>query len=146
MQIKVKVDDKKVRRALRNVKKQVKSSSEILDRVGKLEVKKAQNRVRATKKSPDGQNWAPWSYRTLRQRVRQGNVSKGLLNRTGNLLRSFRSKVVRNTLKIFSSVPYAKYLQRGTRRMPARRFLGWDKTSTKDLTKRFSYWIKRGWK
>ena len=89
---------------------------------------------------------APWSYETLKSRIYEGNPGFGLLYRGGNLLRKFAYKVTGKSLSISNSAPYASYLQKGTRNMPAREFIGWDKNSTKDLTKRFGLWIRRGWK
>jgi len=146
MNFKIKFDDKQVRRALRNVKKQTTNVKPVLERIGKLEEKKAKHRIRSSKTDPDGRRWAPWAYATLVQRLRAGDAARGILYKTGQLLRGFKSSVSRNILKITNSARYAEYLQVGTRDIPARPFLGWDKRSTKDMTNRFRLWISRGWK
>jgi len=146
LNITTKFDDRQVKRALRKVGKQVRRSKSVMKEIGKREVKKAQQRIKTTKTDPEGRRWAPWSYETLKARQREGNAGRGLLYKSGNLLRRFKYKVSRRKLTITNTAPYAKYLQEGRNRMPARRFLGWDGHTTKNMTNRFRRWINRGWK
>lgn len=87
------------------------------------EVREVQRRILVTKESPTGEQWAPWSFRTLAQRVREGTVGLGLLNRTGRLLRSIKARISGDSVTIGSDTEYAQYLQQGTNRMPSRPFI-----------------------
>lgn len=95
---------------------------ETLRRVAEEEVQKVQNRIRNTKTDPEGQPWAPWSMATIRANRNKGG---SLLFRTGALLNSIQFRISEKTLTIYSNAGYAKYLQFGTPKMPARPFLGW---------------------
>jgi len=103
-----------------------KATNEILRKAGEEEVRIVRQRIAQEKTSPDGQPWRPWSLATLRQRTRDGTLAGGLLNRTGALINSIQYKLTGFSLTVFSSATYAKYLQLGTNRMPARPFLGWN--------------------
>lgn len=99
----------------------------LLDQIGKILKASTQARITTTKKSPDGTPWAPWSYATLLARMKDGSASLGILNHTGNLLKSITYQVQGRQVKVGadSSVAlYAKYLQEGTLNMPARPFVG----------------------
>jgi phage virion morphogenesis protein len=95
----------------------------VLEQMGKEAVTSAQNRIRNTKTSPDGQPWAPWSMAT--QRANRGKGGS-LLFRTGALLNSIQYRVSDKTLTVYSNSGYGKYHQFGTPKMPARPFLGWN--------------------
>lgn len=96
-----------------------------------------EKRIRDTKQDPDGRPWQPWAMATIRQRQREGSIRGGLLYRTGRLASSIAYRISAKTLTIFSKVPYAKYLQFGTTKMPARPFLGWDKASINRIKELF---------
>lgn len=101
------------------------ATPEALKVAGQQEVERIRQRISVDKTSPDGNAWAPWSMATLRERRREGTLAGGLLNRTGALINSIAFKLNKATLTVFSSAPYAKYLQLGTDKMPARPFMGW---------------------
>lgn len=103
-----------------------KATNEALRKAGEQEVEITRQRIATEKRSPNGQPWAPWALATLRQRTREGTLAGGLLQRTGGLMNSIAYKITQGTLTIFSSATYAKYLQLGTGRMPARPFIGWN--------------------
>lgn len=139
-------DKKQVKKATKNLRKELAKTNRLLKVIGAAEVKDAQHRIRSTKQDPDGKKWRPWSYATLQQRTRQGNAGKGLLNNSGRLLRSFSMTVRNGVLKIVNRARYAGYLQKGTRNMPAREILGWSKKSINRLEKKVLSLIKKGWK
>lgn len=93
--------------------------------IGQEEVARVKNRIQSSKVDPDGNAWAPWSMATLRSRQRRGGTSGGLLYNSGALTNSVNYTVSEKTLTIKSNVGYARYLQQGSWKMPARRFLGW---------------------
>lgn len=105
----------------------------LLQNIMEKEVKAAKNRIKKTKKSPDGTPWAPWSPSTKQARTRKGNAAQGLLYDTGRLHDSFESKVANKSISIWNTAPYAKFLQNGTPKMPAREFLGWSAKTKKDM-------------
>lgn len=106
-----------------------KAPKKMLEAVGKLEVKDTKHRIRSSKTDPDGKPWRPWSFATLKERFRQGNVQRGLLYRTGALLNSIKHKVRKYRLEVSSDKEYAKHLQFGGPKLPARPFIGWSKAA-----------------
>lgn len=118
------------------------ATAKALKAAGENEVEVTRQRIASEKVTPDGKPWAPWSIATLRQRTREGTTGGGLLNKTGALINSIGYKLTQATLTVFSSATYAKYLQLGTNKMPARPFIGWSKDGVnkvrellKELTK-----------
>lgn len=99
--------------------------TEALHKVGQQQVQAVQDRIRSSKVGPDGKAWRPWSLSTLRQRTKEGTAGLGLLYRTGALLNSIQYKVSKGVLTVFTNMHYGKFLQFGTRKMPARPFIGW---------------------
>jgi phage virion morphogenesis protein len=99
-------------------------------------------RIQREKRDPDGNAWAPWADATLHGwgpfpgREDKGNVAQGLLWDDGTLLDSIQSKSTAKGVDITSDTPYAGYLQDGTRKMPARPFMGWtdDDTQQAEMT------------
>ena len=104
----------------------------VLQQVAAEEVKATQNRIRNSKTDPDGQPWAPWSMATIRANKNKGG---SLLFRTGALHDSIQFRISEKTLTIYSNVGYAKYLQFGTPKMPARPFLGWSRENINRIKK-----------
>lgn len=124
MTVKIKVDDRDVKRVVGKFKKES-QQARFMKEIGKIGVADSQNRVRSTKTAPTGARWAPWSYHTMEQRRKQGNAARGLLYSSGRLLGSIYSRMKGRNVILGASAPYAGYLQFGTRKMPARPFLGW---------------------
>lgn len=102
-----------------------KATNQALRKAGEEEVRVTRQRITSEKRTPDGTPWRPWALATLRMRMREGTTAGGLLNRTGGLINSIQFKLTKLSLTVFSSATYAKYLQLGTNRMPARPFIGW---------------------
>lgn len=106
---------------MNNLKKRVKlAAQKSLKEHGEAEVRDVQQRITLRKTDPYGRRWAPWSFATRRQRLREGTVARGLLYRTGALRRSFRSRVTRNSVSVYSTSPIAQYLAQGRRNMRPR--------------------------
>ena len=97
-----------------------------LEEIGKNLKQSTQARIRDTKLSPSGRPFAPWSFRTLVARQKDGTVNGGILYRTGKLFNSIQYQVSGQQVEVGadSSAPYARYLQYGTMKMPARPFVG----------------------
>lgn len=111
---------------------------------GQSELQDIQRRITTAKTDPYARRWAPWSFATRQQRIRQGNVGRGLLYRTGALLRSFRASIRGGTLTISSDLPYSRFLQDGRPNMRPRVIvdLG-SKLSQNRLRKILSHNLKR---
>lgn len=118
-------------------------NKKLLTNIAKDEVKAIQHRITTSKESPSGKAWAPWSYATIKARTRDKSISRGKLYHYGMLLKSFRTKVSNKMIEIGTSVRYAKYLQFGTKKMPARPFMGWNKESKTNLVKRLKEQIRK---
>lgn len=114
----------------------------VLKQIADDQVRETQNRIRTTKLNPQGQTWAPWSMATLRQRQRDGSAARGLLFKTGQLWQSIQYRISEKTLTIFSNIGYARYLQEGTMRMPARPFLGWSQQALNSIKQKMKDAIK----
>lgn len=112
---------------------------DFLEKMGQEHIKIVRKRIQTEKADPNGQKWEPWAPSTKLGRERAGTASRGLLWDTGNLLESFRYDVRGNSVVIITDVPYAKYLNDGTNKMPARNFIGFggkDLERTKVIWKR----------
>lgn len=126
MQVKATINSANLSSVIEAKRKQLQAArSTVLEEIGKEEVAITQERIRSSKTGPDGKSWAPWSMATLRQRTRQGSAGRGLLYRTGALLTSIAYKIEKGALIVYTNIPYAKYLQFGTPKMPSRPFIGW---------------------
>lgn len=104
--------------------KKLEKPQDLLNSIGDYLVKTTQARIRTTKSSPDGAPWAPWAPSTYLARAKQGSLGGGLLYNTGSLFNSISHSVSGDKVEVGTSSPFAKYLQMGTQRMPARPFLG----------------------
>jgi hypothetical protein len=102
-----------------------------ITRIGASEAENVKARIKSSKRTPWGNNWAPWAPSTAKERQRKGNTDLGLLFDEGDLYNSIRA--VANvygpghaTLDIGSDLSYAGFLQDGTEKMAARQYLGWN--------------------
>lgn len=118
-------------------------NKKMLTNVANDEVKAIQHRITTSKESPSGKAWAPWSYATIKARQKDGTIARGKLYHYGKLLKSFRTKVSNKMIEIGTNVRYAKYLQFGTNKMPARPFMGWNKESKANFAKRLKEQIRK---
>jgi phage virion morphogenesis protein len=89
----------------------------VLRDIGALLESNAQIRF-DTKKDPAGRPWSLWAEAT---RVARESENRGtLLNYTGRMRTSLTHQVVGNVLEIGFGVPYARFHETGTSRMPSR--------------------------
>jgi phage gpG-like protein len=119
---------------LKELGNRISNYSPLLNQVGKIELDETRKRILQTKMSPNGTPWLPWAPSTLAHRNKKGNTSKGLLNDTSALLNSFKIIVKDNQVVVGTNLPYAKYLQDGTNKMPTRPFLGLPITSRESVS------------
>lgn len=107
--------------AMRGLERQVdQAKKRALVEYGRAELVDIQRRIVTAKTDPYAQRWAPWSFATMRARMRDGTFGRGLLHKTGRLLRSFMANIRGDELEISSSAPYAQYLQEGRQNMRPR--------------------------
>jgi phage gpG-like protein len=99
----------------------------VLERVAEHQASQVMLEIMDEKHDPDEHPWAAWMPSTRKQRTAKGNAGQGLLWDRGDLLASIRVNVKNNEMQIGTSIPFAPYLQYGTRRMQPRPFLGWGK-------------------
>lgn len=96
-----------------------------LNDVAKLLKAKAVNRITTTKIDPYGKAWPQWAVATARARAKRGTAGRGLLYESGRLSNGITAEVQGNQAIVgVQGVPYASFLQNGTNKMPARKFLG----------------------
>jgi len=138
MSLSFKFDARAVEKAIAKKRKRTTNSKKVLDQIADQEIKDARRRIRTTKVTPEGLPWAPWSYATIRQRLREGNIARGLLYKSGMLYRSFKKKVTNKKFEITNTADYSRYLQSGTNKMPARPFLGFSHNSVRRIAKLFN--------
>lgn len=141
----MRVDTRDVDRVLKLGIKLHKNSRKFLALVGRNEINMSRNRIRTTKKDPDGRRWQSWAPATADSRRKKGTASRGLLFDGGYLYNHFTSHATRNRVTVSNRAPYASYLQNGTSRMPARPFMGWSDDSVKGIRNIYRKHLKR-WK
>lgn len=115
------------------------NQQQYLELLGPKLVSLVRERIERTKTEPSGRKWAPWASSTARARRREGTAGSGLLFRTGQLSASIHYIISGPKVAVRTNLPYAKYLQNGTSRMPARPFLG---TGPKEEQAMQSLWKK----
>ena len=103
-------------------------TSELLGSLATEAQAQTEERIEHTKLNPDGKKWDPWKASTLRYLQKHDLLkTTTLLNRgsAGGLLNSMTSQAQgSDTVIVGSPTQYAGYLQEGTRKMVARKFLG----------------------
>lgn len=123
-----------------SLQQQVKKAKQsALVEYGRGELQDVQRRIMVAKTDPYAKRWAPWSFATMRQRQRDGTATRGLLLRTGRLMRSFVVTIRGDSIKLSSGLDYAGYLQEGRNNMPARKIVDLSsKLSFNRMTKIFN--------
>jgi phage gpG-like protein len=117
----------------------------VLALIGQHAKLRAEFEIRSGKHDPDGKAWAPWADGTSRSRQRKGNLAQGLLWDEGTLLHSISVQVGAVDVLIGTDAgQYAEYLQDGTYKMPARRFLGWGPEGEKEAEKTMIDYLEAG--
>jgi len=114
---------------------------DFLDEVGQQFLQEAQLRITGKKTDPMGTKWAPWARSTALARAKDGSAARGLLYKSGDLLNTLSYRVQGDKVSVSSDSPYARYLQNGTSRMPARPFLGMGEKEQLILQQVWQKWI-----
>lgn len=106
--------------------------------IGEVLLKSAARRVRETKRAPDGSTWKPLSSKYQAWLNKHPSVE---MSRGSTLLRyGLLSKINYSLLKwgsgviaVYSAAEYSAYHQEGTRKMPARPFLGLSEEDSQEI-------------
>lgn len=123
--IKFRIEGQDVSRKLEALIRKLKNPKDMMQEVSDVIVEDIKNRIIKTKTDPEGNKWLPWAPSTREARVKDGTAALGLLYRNGDLARSITGTVKGSkAIEIGSNLEYAKYLQEGTSKMPARPFIG----------------------
>lgn len=92
-----------------------------------------------TKTGPGGEGWAPYAVSTLERKLAEGE-EPDLLSVTRRLRRSFKVEAKTGSGQMGTDVEYARAHQDGTKRIPAREFLGIDGDNLAELDDRLQTW------
>ena len=99
-----------------------------------------------TKTAPDGSKWAQLSLWTLYAKTRRdGKVRGSILVDRGNLLRSITSHATESMAEVGTDRVYARYLQTGTAKMPAREIFGLSDEDRADIRDKLHDWLQTIW-
>jgi len=143
--MKVKVSSTVSTAALSRIVRRLANPRPVLEELGQALKTGTQERIKTTKTSPDGTPFAPWSIATALARQKRGTVSGGILFDTGKLFNSIQYQVTGKQVEVGAdeSAPYAKYLQAGTRNMPARPFVGISERDLENVRKILRSYIQK---
>lgn len=133
--VKVEINDKEIKKItgrLQNVEPPLKT-------IARKQLEKIENQFESFT-DPEGKKWEALKESTLR--TKRKNRDK-ILTREGNLRRSFKSEVTRNSLKIYSTSDIAKYHQFGTVKMAQRKIIGFSNSDWGEIRKQITVWISR---
>ena len=124
--IQFRIDAREVQEAIGDIRKKLQNPRNLMLEIGDIITEDIKHRITTLKTDPEDKPWTPWAPSTEKGRIRKGNAHLGLLFDTGTLLRSISSQVIgsHHTLQVGTNLHYATYLQEGTKKMPARPFLG----------------------
>lgn len=145
MKLNLRVESKDVQEAIGDLRRKLERPRDMLREIGDIITEDIKHRIVKLKADPEDQAWAPWAESTRKGRERKGNAALGLLYNTGTLLHSITSQVVgsHNTLQVGTNVHYAKYLQEGTEKMPARPFLGISKRAQSAIDEAIKMYMEK---
>jgi phage virion morphogenesis protein len=117
-----------------------KDRKDILEKIGFILENSARNRIESTKRDPEGVPWAPWSESYAK--TRNGNQS--LLMSRGQMLKRLSYRVTTSTtVEVGSRMKYSGYMQDGTKKIPARPFLGMSTDDANDILIAIEAWAGR---
>ena len=99
-----------------------------------------------TKTAPDGSKWAQLSLWTLYAKTGKNGKTRGsILVDRGNLLRSITSHATDSMAEVGTDRVYARYLQTGTAKMPAREIFGLSDQDRADIRDELHDWLQTIW-
>lgn len=121
---------------IEQLKAQVTNPYAFTKALGETLVQQVEARFNGSKESPAEIKWSPWSERYAK--TRKGGDSLLIDNSTHeagkeHLKDSFKPQIQANAVTVSTEVPYAMFLHRGTKHMPARPFIGLSRQNLDEL-------------
>lgn len=110
----------------------------LMETLGTLVENQTKHRIVAEKTDPSGRAWPPLAASTI---AAKGNGN--ILVDSGRLLGSIFHASGSHEAVVGTNVEYAGYLQGGTRKMPARAFIGISDENWQQIDRAVSAWIAR---
>ena len=120
MNVEVKIDEVKFKKTLRELERKMGDLTPVMRHIGE-ELLSDWRLLWKEEKDPYERKWADLSPSTKRQKRKRGGYQ--ILVDTGTLLNSFTVEAEKDSVRIGTAVPYAKYHQLGTEKMPQRMLL-----------------------
>lgn len=110
----------------------------LMEEIGLVEQKKAVERIKVLKLSPDDVPWLRLGAKRTVERIEDGTIEQGALWHTGALANSIQFQADKNGVEIGSSISYASNMFYGYNSpmygdVPGRPYLGWSPTSRKEI-------------
>lgn len=133
VQLRIDVDDREVRDALKRLRKNAAATQAAFEDIGSMIVSSTQQRIESEKASPDGVPWPSLAASTQRKRARAGRAPGDMLRFDGDLYRSITYLASDEDVVVGTNRRYAALQQLGgtpdmknpgARAVPARPFLG----------------------
>jgi phage gpG-like protein len=121
---------------IEQLKNQVTNPYAFTKALGETIVKQTEARFNATKASPAEIKWAPWSERYAKTRKGGDSLLVDISTHesgTEHLKDSFKPQIEAYAVTVSTEVPYAMFLHRGTKHMPARPFVGLSRKNLAEL-------------
>lgn len=103
-------------------------------------------RLTSIKEAPDGSKWAALAMSTKKYLQIHYPGARPPLWRTGDLIDTIESQAQGSVLIAGATKEYAGYLQKGTKRMPARPFIGLSTEDVSELSQLIDLWLKERFK
>ena len=134
--ITIEIDARAALRALNDFGER--SFADLMETLGAVVKQQTVTRIIAEKTSPDGVKWPPLTAATLRKK----GSGKGILVDRSRLYQSIDYTASSRDVVVGTNVHYAGFLQSGTKRMPARPFLGISEANMVDIRKAVDAWVE----
>lgn len=113
------------------------SFGDLMETLGTLVENQTKRRIAVEKRSPDGAAWPTLSASTVSQKG-----TDNILVDTGRLLGSISHVASAFEAIVGTSVFYAGFLQDGTRKMPARTFMGISAENMAEIGNAVEAWVR----
>lgn len=111
-----------VQNYLNKLIRKLQSPTPELHRIGQFMVASTDENFQK-ERSPYGEKWEHLAPSTLKYKASRGFIMQ-ILQRQGLLRSSIRYRIERGRVEVGTPLPYGSYLQKGTKKMPKRPFLG----------------------
>lgn len=135
MQLKITTNFAPITASLNRLQLRMGDLSVPMGEIGSILENSISDRIRSTKQDPDGNDWADTKLPKPRSQILIG------LGAQGGMLSGITRIASKNSVIVGSDKHYAVYHQLGTRKMPARSFLGISEQDYRDIDELLSDWL-----